>query len=206
MRNWTWLALLLIACGGDDDPSPGVDAPLPPSDGGPPPAFVGTWQLAEYPNMPIDEPIVVTFGADGSVRHQQGSFTQDGFWAITPENQLTISIAGSPTTFDYRVLDDVLLYRVLLPSGIVDGRIGTWTAKSKLGSTPMIETVVLGADMSATYMRNVGGSTDNFAGTWELREDTVHMEGLFNGELETALGYHSVPDVALAADKYVRVP
>jgi hypothetical protein len=205
MRIWMGVALLLIACG-DDGASTPVDAPLPPVDMGAPPALVGKWQLVEYPNMPLGEDIVVTFNADGTMLHEQGRFTVNGFWLITADNQLTISVGGNSDTFDFLVLDDVFLHRVLLPSGAVDGRVGTWTTTSRLGSTQMIETVMLGADMSATYMRNYGGDVDHFAGTWELREDTVHMEGLFNGDLETAIGYHSVPDVALAADKYVRVP
>lgn len=169
------LALLTVACSGDDGPPLGGDV-------------VGQWR--ELPNATdddpppaIDERAILTFFADGTVTRASnaGDIPEPATYEVSGGELTLHTTDGEGTThtstMPYFASDTRFVLGALIPAGEVDGLVGTWTGTVTNDDVVRTLNIELRADNTATY--NSDSSVDEndvtFTGTWRSVGDDLEL-------------------------------
>jgi hypothetical protein len=160
---------MLAACGGS-----GSGLNSKPSD------LVATWRLipASFSNTPVDQRLLFTFGADGTVaRDKRGGQPIDmGTYTADTEN-ITWTFPGQTQAEVYLATADRLMLGPMTPTGDLDGLAGTWHVEAKItdstGTTTITEDLTLNADHTSHQVETTGTSMHSSDGTWTETEAEV---------------------------------
>jgi hypothetical protein len=164
------LALLTVACSGDDGPPLGGDVE-------------GSWR--QIPNATDDDPPppvadrdVITFHADGTMAMVSPDGTQSGTYTVSGGELTLVQVDGTTThttTLPYRATDTTFVFGALVPAGETDGLVGAWTGQSIADGVTRSIDLTLRADMTATYAAIGGEEPINYTGTWRAIGDDLEI-------------------------------
>lgn len=180
------LLITLAACGDAATVTPdaanvvSIDAPVDaPADGmshtgsG---SLVGTWRRLDpqAANTPVPEREVLTLMADGTMRDESyGQAPVADTWTAD-DRSLTLPGTGfqpasAQATTNFVVTADRLVTCAVFPQGAITGAVGTWKGRRIVDGYDFEETIILRADMTATWtLADTGGGNPTVReGMWK---------------------------------------
>jgi hypothetical protein len=151
-----------------------IDAPADGANGSG--SLVGTWRRLDpqTTHTLVPERETLTLMADGTMRDEtQGQATVTGTWTAD-ELSLTLPNTGfqpatETATTNYVVTGDSLVTCAVLPQGAITGPVGEWRGRRIVDGYDFQETIVLRADMTATWTLadTGGGNATVHEGMWK---------------------------------------